>query len=492
MTLTAALIRRPAVRLALLVTVWLASVAITYLVFVRPYALETYLATPQLSTGLIAERRPGPAASLLGGSIALFALYAAAHRLCRGWRSRTAAAFVGVGGVLLAVLMALVYPIGANDLFGYITSGELLAWHGVNPMVHPPIYVPNLPFTEYSAYATMLPNYGPVWTWIEGAVVAVAGKPDLMRLTLTFKAVAIVGYAAACAVLVLVLKRRAPEKVPAGLVVLAWNPLVLFEVGANAHNDIWIGLLLLVAVLLWEQRHDVAMLVALALATLIKVPVGVVVPIMAVAALRRQPPERRLRFAVGGMAAMAAVVAVSYLSLPEGVQGLANLRNRTDLFTHSLPALFRLGLWLAVPEQTATRVAAAVTVVALGAYVLRQTWNAWRTPGEAVRLGFNGLLFLMLLCMTWFQPWYLLWPVCLAAVYPRHDAPFQIGLFTLTASWSYIIYGFVWFWLSDFASWGHALGIELLAVINTYLLSWEYAILSVGRKRAPRPEVIAH
>jgi hypothetical protein len=479
----AELARRPAVRIALLIAMWLTMMAISYLVFVRPYALTTYLSTPKLSTGVIAGRRAGPAASFIFGFIGLFALYAGAYRLCRGWRSTTAAAIVAAGGLLLALLLAAVYPIGANDLFGYITAGELLAFHGVNPMVHPPTYVPNLPFAEYSAYYQVLPNYGPVWTWIEGAVAAIAGKPDLTRLALGFKAVAILGYALACAVLILLLPRRAPDKVLAGLVVLAWNPLVLFEVGANGHNDIWIGLLLLVAVLLWEQRHRVGVLVALTLAALIKVPVSALLPLFAIAGWRLEPDGRhRLRFAVAGAGAVMAVVAASYLLLPEGIKGVANLWSRTDLFTHSLPAVLRLGIGLAMPLETATVLVGTATALAFGAYVLWQMRNAWQTPGEAVRLGFNVLLFLLLVCMTWFQPWYLLWLICLAAAYPRDNAPFQAGLFALCASWSYVVFGFVWFWLSSFASWGHALGIELLAMINTFALSWEYAILSGMRR----------
>jgi len=80
--------------------------------------------------------------------------------------------------------------------------------------------------------------------------------------------------------------------------------------------------------------------------------------------------------------------------------------------------MIKLALGLALPERWAKLLAGLTTVLALGGYFILQLRNAWRTPGEVVRLGFNTLLFLLLVCMSWFQPWYLLWIVPLAAVYP--------------------------------------------------------------------------
>ena len=51
--------------------------------------------------------------------------------------------------------------------------------------------------------------------------------------------------------------------------------------------------------------------------------------------------------------------------------------------------------------------------------------------------------------MTWFEPWYLLWVLALAAIYPRPNAPFQVALSSLCITWKYIVFGFVWFWYPD-------------------------------------------
>jgi len=468
---------QPVARAALLALIWLASYLVYYWALVRPYWLPTYLSTPKLSMGLIANRQQGPAAVFVLGLAALFGLYAAAYVLCKRWHSGALVGAVGLCGLILALLLAQVYPIGANDMFCYVTDGELLAFHRLNPMIHAASQVPNLPLAEYNAYAHVLSSYGPVWTWIEAAVVGIVGRPDLLLLTLGFKAAAIATYVATCIVLVVVLRRRAPDHVAAGLLAFAWNPLVLFEVAVNAHNDVWIGLLVLLGVLFWEMRRPLWMLAALTLAALIKLPVAPLLPLFFLAAWRLEPAALRRRLLWSSGLVVAGIVAVSYLSLPGGLRGVASLAGRTSLFTHSLPAVIKEVLSLALPKPWAMFLAGLAAALAFGGYFILQLRNTWRKPGEVVRLGFNTLLFLLLVCMSWFQPWYLLWIVPLAAVYPRPNAVFQMSLFALCCMWSYVVFGFVWYWIPAIGSWGRTLGIELIALSVTYAASWTYAIL---------------
>jgi hypothetical protein len=433
--------------------------------------------------GSIAHRRPGSAAAFVFGLALLFALYALAYRVCKNWPSVKVACALIVGGVLLAILLVPAYPIGANDVFGYIAGGELLSLYSIDSMVHAPDVVPWLPFIKYVAYKQAPLSYGPLWVWIQAAVIWAVAKVDLQAYVLGFKFVAVAGYATTCALVLLVLKRRAPHRMVAGLVAFAWNPLVLFEVAVNAHNDIWMGALVLAGVLFWEMRRPLLMLAALTLAPLIKLPIAAVLPLFAIAAWRMEPPRGRRRLLIMGALVVVSIAVVSYLVLPDGLWGLASLNSRTESFTHSLPAVLKLLFQLAIPDYAAAAIVNALALLVFVAYWVLQLRNVYQSPSEVVRLAFNTLIFLLLVCMTWFQPWYLLWVVSLAAVYPRPDAPFQAALFTLCTAWTYAVYGFVWFWIVPFSNWGHFLGIELVALVTTYLLPWAYAAIQGWRHR---------
>jgi hypothetical protein len=167
--------------------------------------------------------------------------------------------------------------------------------------------------------------------------------------------------------------------------------------------------------------------------------------------------------------------------LPQGLQGSGNALRRSEYFTHSLPAVCKLALQLVMPQGTAARLVGVTAASVFAVYVLLQLYNAWRQPVEAVRLAFNTLLFLMLVCLPWFQPWYLLSLMPLAAVYPRRDAPFQAALSTLCVQVSYVVFGFVWFWWRPL--WGQFLGVNLVVLATTYALPWAYALWSGLRGR---------
>lgn len=66
--------------------------------------------------------------------------------------------------------------------------------------------------------------------------------------------------------------------------------------------------------------------------------------------------------------------------------------------------------------------------------------------------------------------------MALAALFPRPEAPLQAGLFSLTVVFSYVVYGFVWFWIPHQANWGNTLGITLMAVATTYFIPWGYTL----------------
>jgi hypothetical protein len=178
-----------------------------------------------------------------------------------------------------------------------------------------------------------------------------------------------------------------------------------------------------------------------------------------------------------------ALVGLAYLSLPDPLAALTNLSTRSHLLTHSLPTVLALTLPLAGMDETAARTFAQTA--ALGAFAVAfvlQLARTWVRPAAVLRHAFDLMLFLLLFATPWFQPWYVTWAVALAALFPRPEAPLQAGLLSLTVVFSYMVYGFVWFWIPHQANWGNTLGITLMAVATTYLIPWGYTLWVWGRR----------
>ncbi len=469
-----------------------ASLLLYFFGLVLPYPLSIHVAHTPISFPEIARRRPLPAVLFLATFLALFGLYALACRTCRRYPRQVSPALILLCGLTLALILSLTYPIGAGDVVDYVTHGEELFYYRENPLVVPPGHLPGTAFARYSAYRMAPSNYGPLWTWISALVVGALGRESLALNLLGFKGVAIAAYLAQALLVYALLRRRQPDLAPAGLVFFAWNPLVLYEFAVNGHNDATMMAFALLGIYFWERRRPLLMTAAFTLSFLVKIPTAPLLPLFLLAWAR--DARRQAQSAAGcrpvwilsALLLSGALVALAYLSLPSPLAALTNLSTRSGLLTHSLPAVLSLTLRLAgLDEAAAGKVAQAAALGAFGVVFTLQLARTWVRPETVLRYAFDLILFLLLFATPWFQPWYVTWAVALAALFPRPEAPLQAGLFSPTVLFSYVVYGFVWFWIPHQANWGNTLGITLMAVATTYPIPWGYTLGVWGQRSRP-------
>jgi len=452
------------------------SLLLYVLVLALPYNLFTYAGQAPISLGEIAERSPLSAAVFGLTFLVLFALYALAYRLCRRQPDARLLPLILFYGLAMALALGLTYPIGAGDVIDYISYGEELARFGTNPLVVPPASIPDMAFAPYSAYRNAVSNYGPLWTWISALIVDILGTDSLALTLVGFKGVAILAYLAQGWIVAAILQRRDAAQAPAGVLLFAWNPLILYECAVNGHNDAAMMALALLGILLWQRERPFLAAGAFTLSFLIKIPTLPLLPLFLLAAARRRRSARGLVLTVagGGLLSLALVV-LGYASLPDGARALLNLSSRSDLFTHSLPTVIYLTLRLGgVEKLTAQQAVRTAALLVLWIWYVIQIARTWRKPDRALQSAYDFLLFWLLFATLWFQPWYVTWLVALAALLPGAGAALQAGLFSLTVFSSYIVYGFLWFWIIPSANWANGLGITLIAVATTYLPPWAY------------------
>jgi alpha-1,6-mannosyltransferase len=475
----------------LLWLVALLSVLLYAVAVVLPYNLFAHVGSAPVSFPEIARREPFPAAAFLLTFLTLFGFYALAYRACLRHGHERLLVPILLSGLAFALVLSLTYPVGAGDVVDYVSHGEELAYHGANPLVVPPAAIDGSVFAPFSAFRQVPSNYGPVWTWISALVVGTIGRESLAYNLLGFKAVAIASYLIQALLIYAILRRRNPARATAGVLFFAWNPLVLYEFAANGHNDAAMMAFALLGILSWELDRPLLMVVTLTLSFLTKIPMAPLLPLFLLGAARRRSGRRRFwaTLSLGGLLSVA-LVGLAYLSLPEPLLALRNLSNRSDLFTHSLPMILNLTLRLGGLEKVAAEsVARAAAILALGLWYVVCLWRTWRTPAGALRRAYDFVLFLLLFATPWFQPWYVTWLVALAALLPHPAAPTQAGLFSLSVMASYVVYGFVWFWIPSIANWGHCLGINLMAVSTTYMIPWAYtARLWLQARRSASPQ----
>jgi len=334
--------------------------------------------------------------------------------------------------ILVAVLAFACAPVLlSHDAFSYLDYARLGVRHGLDPYVAAPDAVPTDPAFAQVTWTETPSAYGPLFTL---ATYPLAWLPIWLAVAV-LKAVA----AASVLGLALVISRLAawrgadPARAAA---FVALNPLVLVHVVGGAHNDGLAMLLTTIGVAALVVRREAGAGASLVAGAAIKSS-GLFVAPFAVTATARDSMlmGRKLaymasfrpinRLLLGGLAAAVVIGVAGYLAFGwEWLHAFGLAGENQGRTSHmSIPVTFAR---LTGIDEGAVRVTALALFGAAVLWLLGWTWRGADWIRAAAWAG-TGLL----LATSWLLPWYLIWPLPLAAV--ARDRLLALVLLALTA-----------------------------------------------------------
>src|SRR5436853_896457 len=316
--------------------------------------------------------------------------------------------------LLLVTAFAVAPVLLSHDVYSYVDYARLGVRHGLDPYVHPPLAAPADPAYAEVTWTEATSAYGPLFTLI---TYPLACLPVGIAVAV-LKAVAALSVLGVAAVVSRLAAGRGVNPLRAATFV-ALNPLVLVHVVGGAHND---GLTMLlatlsVAALLSAREAPGGGALVAAIAT--KASAAFLAPFALLGA------EKRGRFLAGATGAALLVAAAAWIAFGWdwlGGFGLAGEnQSRTSHMSIPITTARLTGL-----NPEAVRLATAFLFAATVAYLLAWTWRG----GDWIRAA-AWCAFALLLATSWLLPWYLLWPLPLAAI--SRDRPLQLLTLALTA-----------------------------------------------------------
>lgn len=342
------------------------------------------------------------------------------------------------GAFVFGVSMLFIFPAGTTDIFHNVIDGRIFWIHHLNPLVTPPTSVSDDPFYHYITHWANIPAmYGPLWYILTGPATFFAGT-DRDRALIAFKAIPFAFELISLCLVAILARRVDPRRTAAAVICFGWNPLVLWEVAGNGHNDVvMMAFVLLALVLITSKRWPLAFM-ALACSVLVKYVSVILFPIFVVWTLRRHGRRAALPLAVGLLGA-GVVAVVIFAPFWSGASTFAQLHAQQNRAISSIAAALigRTGDGLAnTPWRTAVKgsLIAAFTV----AYALTLLRIKSSTLG-IVAISVEALFAFIVLMVWWFFPWYAIWPLALAAVLPTSAQGRLAVLFSATTLFAYCI-----------------------------------------------------
>jgi hypothetical protein len=501
-------------RLKLLTAVGATSLAVYGVNFLLLFPLWRYYNLKRASFGKIAAHHAGVALGTAAAILALFLLYYLAYRLCRKQNDRRLWAIVLVGGLLLALVTCCVALITTLDPYDYMARGRITGVYGGNPYVEAPEDYPADRLMQHVAWRDATSAYGPLWEVLSGLVGRWAGD-RLWLYVLAYKGLALASYLISTLTIAAILRRAAPERALSGTLLYAWNPLILLESLANAHNDALMIALILGAFWAlgqtdqapagklapgertWRLVYGELALFLLGLAVLVKFVPILLLPLFLLYLLAGERGWRRqLGLGLLLLVPLALIAVHYYRPFWQWPDVADTLVRRVDMFRMSIASLVRVALEVHTDRWAAQAVASWPFVAAFAlSYAIvwvRAACALCRPPPLAdagqpwrilVRACLNVLLLYLLLASFWFWPWYLAWPIALLALSGDERILVPLTLAGCAGELSHVAWNFLWYWMG--IEWDTLYQVEALVVFSMVVPALlAYAI--PGRERRGR------
>ncbi len=429
----------------------------------------------------------------------VFVPYYVAVLLSACCSGRLAVAVAIAGAVILGGSMLTIFPAGAVDIFHNIMDGRMLWVHHQNPMVTVPAVDNKDPLYPYLHYWQLSPSaYGPLWFLFTAPAYLVGGS-SLLRSIVAYKALPFAFELVSLGFIVLIVRRIDPRRTAAAVVCFGWNPLVLWEIAGNGHNDIMMMCFVLLAILLLLTRFWPAAFAALACSVLVKYVSLVLLPVFVLWLLMRYRRGGLLPLANGVLVALFLALAL-LRPFWAGALTFDQLQAQQQQVIFS-PAAALIGNWGESLARTPVvmdveRALIAIFAIGYGLALLRLR----PSPAGLIRTSIETVFLVLVLMTWWFWPWYVVWGLALAALLP---GSFHLRLFALFSSTAMLVYiSSAWrlaFW--NFTSpvpmsLGTALLVFLPPVLYVAMHAWERAggnsPAPIGLSPAPpaRPELV--
>jgi hypothetical protein len=391
-----------------------ASAFIWWIGFARPAYLFWLYNIPRLdilylnSGGVKALLRIIISFIVLGGS------YWFAYQWASKVRGKAAWAVIIGGAILQAGVLLLMAPFNSTDIFDNISHGRILGFYHTNPFMWVTADFPTDPFTRFTGWPEAPSAYGPLWEQAAALTARLAGN-GIPQNIIAFKLLPGLFWAGCVALVALIFRKRKPGSALRGALFLAWNPVALFEIFGNGHNDPSFLLWILLAVwAMLERRYTIAIL-SLVVGTLFKFMPAVLIPAAGLIALQELPGwKQRAAFLFRSALISVVLIVAAYAPFWEGIKTLS-IDRRAHLFATTLgSSIYQTLLPALGKEQSAALVSPLAAVLTLGFAV----WMGFhilrsRAPDRFALSAMIIFAFYLMVTVLFFWPWYTIWLIAL-------------------------------------------------------------------------------
>ena len=311
---------------------------------------------------------------------------------------------------IVSVLFMLILPMTSTDIFYYIATGWSDAKYKINPYYTSVYELKQSNEIQNDEILQKMPEfweqqkivYGPFWTLVS-KLLASLSFGNLTLALFIFKIFNLCLHLLNCKLI----HKLTNKKIL--MLIYALNPLVLFESITNVHNDILLVFFILLSLYFAIKKKNIVLsIIALSIATAVKYVAVLLAPFLVIWYYRNEKISKRILNALWLALIFLIVLCGIYLIYTRDVQVLQGIITQQGKYAKSLLLIIDL----IFNYKIANTVKLIFTIIFASIYLIEIFANLFKKKvslRDNLRISYTMILRLLLLVITNFQVWYIIW-----------------------------------------------------------------------------------
>jgi len=323
---------------------------------------------------------------------------------------------------LFNITLLFVPPITSNDIYSYIYQARVFSVHHANPYLasYSQFKMDDFYPVINNRWSSHLSPYGPLFIYLTG-LLTIIFKHSLLLTLLSFK----IFFVAANALTFWLMHKIFKDKT--ALLLYGWNPLILFEISLNGHNDIIIIFLLMAALAafhLSRTKHFLSW-AAILLSFFVKITSLIFSPFILLGLLSRvKGAKKRIFFFLLIGAFSLFIMFLFYFPFWEGEMILIHPFYRISQFESILLVSPLISMFSTLGFCGTSAAITLSRIIFIAAYlilIIKFALTKEKSLEKIIGYSLITFLFFLLTFFNWLMPWYFTILIFFAAAYAPYS-----------------------------------------------------------------------
>lgn len=342
--------------------------------------------------------------------LSLFAIYFAILKRWKQLFKSKKKMFVFI--LIIGILFCIIIPTTSLDIYSYIGNGWLDSNYHENPYYTTVQEILNNNSDEMLrkvalCWRTETVVYGPAWSLICKVLTKISFG-NLTSALYIFKISNLIIFLGCCILIQKITKKRLFT------LLFSLNPFILFEFLANAHNDIYLIFLVLLAIYFIKNKKNITASVAcIAIATALKYLSILLLPFILAYALKNEDIKNKIKKIILYAIEFITIIALFYLIYVKDLKVLSGIFIQQNKYGRSIA----LALWYLLNGDEKAMNIVKIVSLAIFAFcyitiVYKMLFSKNTEKISFIKTMRTYQIFLILftfILITNFNPWYLIW-----------------------------------------------------------------------------------